>query len=475
MKSMLKQGLLVAALTASAAPAAMAAECADADRVPITWSTIAGFYTDAMASLVSGFEAGHCVKVNVINIDNSQLYNKQVIEMVGETGAYDVVTLETSEKAEFAENGFILPMTDYFADKQAQLDDVAPTLAALTTRYKGDVWGLPYYTYTAGYIYRADLFDDPVEQEAFKKRFDYDLAVPTTWAQHHDIAEFFTRKAGETLKGEALTKDFYGVGLMAGPFPEIQDEMSGVLWSQGADWLTDDGTVPVDAVEKAMNDYLELMKYAPPAALTVTYDGVMNQMKDGQIAQTYSFFLDQWPNAVQTENTVPGARMGVAEAPEKKAYIGGFLLAVSTSSAHPQEAMDFVAYIGGFLLAVSTSSAHPQEAMDFVAYIGGHDAQMEFARAGGTSTLMSVLSDPGFATPESRTKTGHFATLLEIFDSMKGFRSNLFDTPFGAKIYNTMQIPLQSAAAGQINAREAAERLASEVEKICGGPCPIGK
>jgi multiple sugar transport system substrate-binding protein len=143
--------------------------------------------------------------------------------------------------------------------------------------------------------------------------------------------------------------------------------------------------------------------------------------------------------------------MGVAEAPGKKAYIGGFLL------------------------AVSSSSAHPKEAMDFVAYIGGHDAQMEFAKAGGSSTLMSVLSDPQFATPESRAKTGHFSTLLKIFDDMKGFRSNLFDTPFGAKIYNTMQIPLQAAAAGQITARQAAEQLASDVEKICGGPCPIGK
>ncbi|OQM75408.1 ABC transporter substrate-binding protein [Manganibacter manganicus] len=451
MKQILIAGAVASTALVATVGAASAQACNDADRVPITWSTIAGFYTDAMAKLVSGFEAKNCVKVNVVNIDNSQLYNKQVIEMVGQTGAYDVVTLETSEKAEFAENGFILPMTDYFADKKAQLDDVAPTLAALTTQYKGDVWGLPYYTYTAGYIYRADLFDDPTEQAAFKAKYGYDLAVPTTWAQHRDIAEFFTRKKGDKLKGEELTKDFYGVGLMAGPFPEIQDEMSGVLWSQGADWLTDDGKVPVDAVEKAMDDYLKLVKFAPPAALTVTYDGVMNQMKDGQIAQTYSFFLDQWPNAVTTEQSVPGARMGVAEAPEKKAYIGGFLL------------------------AVSASSTHPKEAMDFVAYIGGHDAQMEFAKAGGTSTLMSVLSDPQFATPESRAKTGHFATLLKIFDDMKGFRSNLFDTPFGAKIYNTMQIPLQAAAAGQITARQAAEQLASDVEKICGGPCPIGK
>lgn len=451
MKTRLKRTLLTAALLTSAMPTAFAQECADADRVPITWSTIAGFYTDAMANLVSGFEAKNCVKVNVVNIDNSQLYNKQVIEMVGETGAYDVVTLETAEKAEFAENGFILPMTEYFADKQEQLDDVAPTLRALTVEYKGEVWGLPYYTYTAGYFYRADLFEDEGEKAAFQERYGYELDVPTTWDQHRDIAEFFTRSAGEELKGETLTRDFYGIGLMAGPYPEIQDEMSGVLWSQGADWLTDEGVVPVDAVERAMNDYLALMPFAPAASLTVTYDGVMNQMKDGQIAQTHSFFLDQWPNAVQTETTVDGARMGVAEAPEK------------------------LAYIGGFLLAVSASSANPDTAMDFVAYIGGHEAQAEFAKAGGTSTLMSVLSDTELTDPANRDKTGHFETLLQVFDSMDGFRSNLFDTPFGAKIYNTMQIPLQAAAAGQINARQAAEQLAAEVSNICGGPCPIGE
>jgi multiple sugar transport system substrate-binding protein len=436
---------------AAACLATPALACEDADRVPLTWSTIAGFYTDAMADLVAGFEATHCAKVNVVNIDNSQLYNKQVIEMVGATGAYDIVTLETSEKADFAENGFILPMTDYLADKQDLVKDVAPVLATMTTRYKDDIWGLPYYTYTAGFIYRADLFEDAGEKEAFKAKYGYDLAVPQDWKQHRDIAEFFTRKAGDKLKGETLSKDFYGVGLMAGPYPEIQDELSGPIWGAGADWLDDEGKVQTAAVEKALTDYIELLKFAPPAALTVTYDGVMNQMKDGQIAMTHGFFLDQWPNAVTTEQSVPGAKMGVAEAPQKKAYIGGFLL------------------------AVAESSAHPDEAMDFVAYIGGPEAQKKFAAAGGTSTLISVLTDPELTKPENRAKTGHFSTLLQIFKSMDGFQSNLFSTPFGAKIYNTMQIPLQAAAAGQITAAEAAQRLTDEVAKICGGPCPIAK
>lgn len=445
--------LLLATVAASAlmVGTAQADTCKDADRVPIAWSTIAGFYTDAMSALVSGFEATHCAKVTVVNIDGSQRYNKQVIEMVGQTGAYDVVTLETAEKAEFAENGFILPLTDYFADKQGQIDDIATALRDMTVMYKGEVVTLPYYTYTAGMIYRADLFEDATEQAAFKAKYGYDLAPPTTWAQHRDAAEFFTRKAGETLKGETLAKDFYGVGLMAGPFPEIQDELSSPLWVMGSDWLTDDGVVPVDDVEKVLAAYVEELKLAPPAALTVTYDGVMNQMKDGQIAMTHGFFLDQWPNATQTETLVPGAKMGVSAAPGGKSYIGGFLL------------------------AVSASSRHPDMAKEFVAYVAGSEAQKMFAMQGGTSTLTSVLTDPEFATPEMHARTGHFKTLVSILDDMEGFNSNLFQTPFGAKIYNTMQIPLQSAAAGQITVRQAAEQLATDVEKICGGPCPINK
>ncbi|MCA3453845.1 MAG: extracellular solute-binding protein [Rhodobacter sp.] len=442
-KSLASAGLL--ALLSSGG--AFAQECTDP--VQITWSTIAGFYTDAMASFVKSFEDANCAKVTVVNIDNSQLYNKQVIEMVGQTGAYDVVTLETAEKAEFAENGFIRPMTAFFADKQDLLNDVSPTLRAMTVEYKGDVWGLPYYTYSAGMFVRQDLLDDPTEKEAFKAKYGYELAAPTTWEQHRDIAEFFTRKQGDMLKGQPLDKDFYGVGLMAGPFPEIQDEMSAMIWGMGSDWLNAEGKVPVDDVEKAMDMYLRLMPFAPPAALTVTYDGVMNQMKDCQIAMTAGFFLDQWPNAVKTEENCPGATMAAIEAPLKKAYVGGFLL------------------------AVSSSSANPEMAEKFVAHIGGPEIQQQFAEMGGASTLTSVLTNPMFATPEKRATNGQYATLNQVFESMAGFSSNLFKTPFGAKIYNTMQIPLQSAASGQISAREAAEQLAADVEKICGGPCPI--
>jgi len=112
----------------AATEAAATGECKDEDRVKINWSTIAGFYTDAMESIIADFEATHCVDVTIVGIDNAQLYNKQVIELVGKTGAYDVVNIEAMEKAEFAENGFLLPMDDYLKEHpEAQYEDIAPS------------------------------------------------------------------------------------------------------------------------------------------------------------------------------------------------------------------------------------------------------------------------------------------------------------------------------------------------------------
>ena len=438
-----------------AATAPATTTCNDADRVPIAWSTIAGFYTDAMTKIVADFEAKHCVKVNVIGIDNAQLYDKQIIEAVGDTGAYDVFTMETAEKAGFAENGYILPMDDYItAHPEVDYADVAPVLADVTTRYKGKVWGLPYYTYTQGQFFRQDLFDDATEQAAFKDKYGYDLAAPDTWEHAKDIAEFFTRKTGDLLKGEPLTKDFFGIGMMAGPYQEIQDELSGMILYKGSDWLANDGKITVNDAANlwALQTYVDLLPFSPPSSLTSSYDGVMNMMRDCQIAMTANFFLDQWPNAVKTEESCPGAVMGISEGVEKTTYLGAFLL------------------------GVSSSSKHPQEAFDFVAYVGGKEAQTTFATMGGASTRVSVLSDPQFNTPESRPFTAYYAVLLKVFENMASHKSNLFYSPYGAKLYNAMGLIYHQAAVGEKTPEVVLEELYNEFVKICGGDvCSVNK
>jgi multiple sugar transport system substrate-binding protein len=111
-----------------------------------------------------------------------------------------------------------------------------------------------------------------------------------------------------------------------------------------------------------------------------------------------------------------------------------------------------------------------------VAYIGGVEAQTKFASMGGSTTRISVLTAPEFNTPESRPFTAHFAYLLQVFDNMKDVRSNLFYSPYGAKLYNAMGPIYHKGAAGEVTAEEALQELYDESVKICGGPtCPVYK
>jgi multiple sugar transport system substrate-binding protein len=242
---------------------------------------------------------------------------------------------------------------------------------------------------------------------------------------------------------------------MAGPYQEIQDELLGMVQWKGSDWLANDGTITVNDAGNlwALQEYVDkLLPYAPPAATTVTYDGVMNQMQDCQIAMTANFFLDQWPNAANTDKSCPGAKMGIGEGIEKRVYIGAFLM------------------------GVSSSSKHPKEAMDFVAYMGGKAAQTKFASMGGSTTRNSVLTDPQFNTPESWSKTGHFQYLLKVFDNMKDTKSNIFYSPYGAKLYNAMGPILHKAPVKEVTPEQALKELYDSWVNICGGPkCTVNK
>ena len=62
--------------------------------------------------------------------------------------------------------------------------------------WAGKTYGMPSNSAVMMMFYRKDLFEDPTEQAAFKEQYGYDLAVPQTWDQYRDTAEFFDREAG---------------------------------------------------------------------------------------------------------------------------------------------------------------------------------------------------------------------------------------------------------------------------------------
>lgn len=426
------------------------------DQVTINWVTISGFYTDWAEQVAARFEEETGINVNIIDVDIGQMYETQVLESVADTGAYDLLTYDAGQKAEFAESGYLLQLDDYIAAADPAViafEDISPALREVTSMWRGGVYGLPYYTFTMGYFYRCDLFENADEMAAFEAEYGYPLGVPQDYNQLADIAEFFRREPGETLAGQPVTDNFYGIGVMAGRFDQVQDEINSIAWATGAQVINDDGTPGVTDPEflAAANLYVnELLPYAPPGALSSSFDQIVAQMQQGLIAQTAAFFLDQYANMVRTEEMIPGARICTAPAPGVHTWVGAFGVGVSSDSRHPQEAFDFLAWMAGPV------------------------AQREFAIGGGSTCRTSILTDAALIA-ENPTTMGHYPTLVAVLNhtAEANFYPNYLFVPQGGKIYDEMTTWYSTAAAGDMSVEEAMQNMATAIERQCGGLCEI--
>jgi multiple sugar transport system substrate-binding protein len=429
---------------------------AQAKGVTVTWATIGGFYTDWAQELAKEYEAASGNKVKIIDIDYAQLYEKQVIEMVGGTGAYDIITYEAAWKPEFVGAGWLAPLDSYIKASKPEdikIEKVSPALLELAAGWQGKTYGLPYYSFTMGYFYRLDLFEDPIEKKNFKAKYGYELNLPQTYEQMADIAEFFHRKKGEKLKGKVLDKEFYGIGLMAGRFPQIQDEIMSIVWTWGGHLIKNDGSPGTldDIFLKAVDFYVNrLLPHAPPGATTSAYDEVVGQMRAGMIAQTAAFYLDQWPNMAKTEVEVPGSEMGAATSP----------------GAHT--------WVGAFCLGLSKDSKHPNEAWEFIKFLTGPKGQQKFAKGGGTTCRTDILTDPAILK-DNRAATAHFPVLVQVLEHNEkaNFYPNFFYVQQSGKIYDEETTWFSSAASGQKPVKEAMASLAEAIERHCGGKCKV--
>ena len=420
---------------------------AETGNVELNWATISGFYTEFMKGKVAEFEAETGIKVNIIEIDNSVMYEKQGIEMASKTGAYDILTNESMWKAEWANAGYIIPIDDYIkeAGLEADLANLDPATFKLAGKWNGKVYALPYYSYNTGMVVRQDLFDDPTEKADFKAKYGVDLVVPTDWEYYTKVADFFTRPAGAMLKGVVNPNPMYGCGAFGGRFPDIQDENMGILWGLGGDVIDNTGKAVINSPEgvKGAEIYTYLLNNCtPPGAKSGSYDEEVSELQNGLIAMTGEMFLDQWANMVKTEALIPGAKVQAYEAPLKRGYIGAFGMSISAESKYPKEAFQFIAWLNSF------------------------ENAKEFALAGGSPIRTDVMTDPEITSEANRLKTGGLFMMNTTMASQANVDPAIFKTPAAGKIYEEMMIAYNRITTGEIETQAGLDELAAKIDQL---------
>lgn len=424
----------------------------------VKWATIAGFYSDWAEEISADFTEETGIEVKVIGLDYSVLYEKQMLELAGKTGAFDIVTIETMCLAEWANAGWLEPLDSYIAEtptEEIQYEDILEHYRWLLS-WGGACYALPYYTYDQGVIYRADLFEDEEIKTMYRDwTGGLELKKPSaemTWDEAIKVAEFFD----EVVPDDIMP---YGIGLMAGP-AESNDEWMAIMWGLGGHQFDKDYNITVGEEEpvRAMEIYLELLEHASPGALASSYDEVVAQMQAGQIPMTGPFYLDQWPNAVKTEGLISGAKMG-CDTP-----IGGR------------------GYVGCFALGLGAASKNKDAAWEFLKWITGPEGQYSFAKGGGTTCRKSVLLNPEFdpeKNPATRPFTGHYKSIVEtsnlLMETTESWEQpyRIFKLPTAGTMYLESKVSIGSIAAGMATPQGGLDALALAYATVLGWGYPV--
>jgi multiple sugar transport system substrate-binding protein len=418
---------------------------------------------DKVMPYIEEFTKKTGVKVNVERVASPVVYSKENVELMGGTGYYDVVYVETAWTTEWSP---YLHKLDDLAGKydpagvEGLKKDIAlhsPSIILCGQAY-GDQMVLPFYTYHMSMFIRQDVFDDATEKANFKAKYGYELKPAATAKELSDQGEFFTRKKGENLKGNPVAHDIYGLAMMAGAY-QINDEISCRMWGKGADYASvvrdSNGKLKEfvitkkdkEALKETLAEYKKQLQYSSPGCLTANFDFVVAQQGEGRaIIQPHQFSnCFAWTASILKEKVQDG-KLGIYPTFGNQPYTGAWSVGVAKAAKNPEAAYWLVRYLASFEC---------------------HQAVMK--EGGQVSTRMDVLSLPAWRTPENQYPYGLLADyLIDSWKNQVQYVNNYwyFNTKAGGKVYEMQMNVLHKPMSGEIAIERAVEEVVTKTLEL---------
>ena len=204
-------------------------------------------FENALTEQARLFETQHPgTKIELISVGIHELYKAAITEGGLLQGHFDLALLVTDWLAEAQNSGALEDLNLW--QKRIHIHewpDGWPRSLVQPLVFDGHLSSLPWHDGPECLVYRADLFNDPKNQAAFRAQFLRDLAPPTTWEEFEQTARFFTDPAANR----------YGTVFAA--FPDGHNTLYDFalqLWSRGAE-LTDSTGRPVFTTQRALSAF----------------------------------------------------------------------------------------------------------------------------------------------------------------------------------------------------------------------------
>jgi multiple sugar transport system substrate-binding protein len=254
-------------------------------------------------------------------VANDQL-EQLVANLQAKSDEYDVIDMDVVWTADFASNGWIIPLP---ASKFPLQDFLQP--AVNTAMYQGKLWAVPDYSNADLLYYRKDI----LAKAGIKQ-------PPTTWKQLEYLAATVAPKyhlngyAGTFAQYEGLTVNF----------AEAVQSAGGSILNKAGTTVTLDTPQALAGLTFLVDGFKQ--GWIPSQALRYEEVSAQDAFEDGQY-----LFLNDWPDVWATLGSDKTEKYGFVALPgldgPGSSSLGGANLAISAYSQHQQTALRFIQYM----------------------------------------------------------------------------------------------------------------------------------
>lgn len=288
-------------------------------------------YSEAdVRAMAEAYTAEHPdIKLNLEFVPYEGLRDKTLLAQ-GSGGGYDVVLFDVIWPAEYATNGILLDISDRITPEMKS--GVLPG-AWTTVEYQGKQYGMPWILDTKYLFFNRDL----LEKAGI-------AAPPKTWAELSSQAALIKEKGlvefpivWSWAQAEAVICDY--TTLLSAFGGSFLDDSGAAVFNQGG------GLAALDYMKSTLDAGL-----TNPNSAEYLEEDVRRVFSNGEAAfalnWTYMFNLANAGDDSKVKGLVGVAPApGVENVSQVSAMNGSMGLGVTATSAHPDEAWDFVAYM----------------------------------------------------------------------------------------------------------------------------------